>query len=204
MNTSTNAGKDQNQKIFITAINRLEGQSKLCSYVTPRHKHKKKRNFISVCKMFDLIEKCTQKTHSLLLKLKIDCKAKVHTQNQRKQIPHKFQALLMLGLKCWVTTSPNLRFLKKCLREAISKLSWRVCFKTNHSSNKKSDFVINCQKYFRMINKLQGKRYPRQDELFNFMTISKQFSIYCSKFKVKDSQIFTEQVQDFSTFCKTK
>lgn len=119
-----------------------------------------------------------------------------------KQIPLKFQALLMLGLKCCINTNPNIRFLKKCLREAIRKLSWRVYFKRNPSNNKMSDFVINCQKDFRMLNKVKGKQCPIQDELFNVKSLTKQFDIYCSKFRAKDAQIFTNLVQDFNTFCR--
>lgn len=154
--------------------------------------------------MFDIKDTCSKQTRTLLMKLVNDCKYDEHIHNLSscKKIPLKFKALLMLGLKCCVTANPNIRFLNKCLQEALRKLSWRVYFKMNPNKNKFSDFVINCRKDFNSITKRKAKECPIEHEVFNVKVIRKQFESYCRKYHVLDAAIFSNLVQDFNAFCE--
>lgn len=107
----------------------------------------------------------------------------------------------MLGLKFCITKSPNFNLVKKCVQEAIRKISWKVFFLTNPTGKQDSNFLIKCKKDFRNISNKKLKNCPITNEIFDTKLLEKNFFNFCSKFKFEDGKIFNELIADFQFFC---
>jgi len=166
-------------------------------------RHKPNRRFYNIPKIFGFNGTLSSKTKCLILNLlSFSSNDHVHNLSSVKNVPIKFRAILMLGLKYCVTKSPNLTLIIKALSEAIRKIAWVIHFKSAPLRNSSaSDFLIQCKKDARKITHSKGTRCNIENDIFDVNSLFNDVLSKIRRYNSSDSHFFIHVINDFRSFC---